>query len=183
MARVTKTMNEFYQGCTSLEEIAKRTQERMIDVPPSRAIDKVVFREACAQFDMTPEKFMQIQESLSVAYDAQTERGQQARMSTFESLREISSDDDPTVLEAREAFFKFHIKKRSDVQGYSKALDVSLFRYKCHNCDIQSKDLPEGQKLLRCGSCGEVFYCSKSCQVQHWKSGHKRDCKKQSVSK
>jgi len=30
--------------------------------------------------------------------------------------------------------------------------------------------------LLRCGRCKTAIYCSKSCQVQHWKGGHKRQC-------
>ena len=32
--------------------------------------------------------------------------------------------------------------------------------------------------LSKCASCMQVAYCSKSCQVQHWKKGgHKRECK------
>lgn len=27
-----------------------------------------------------------------------------------------------------------------------------------------------------CAACGAVFYCSKEHQVQHWKSGHKKEC-------
>jgi hypothetical protein len=32
----------------------------------------------------------------------------------------------------------------------------------------------EGQKC--CGKCGLVTYCSKKCQMQHWKKGHKDKC-------
>ena len=32
--------------------------------------------------------------------------------------------------------------------------------------------------LLTCGSCGISRYCSKECQVLHWKSGHKIACKR-----
>jgi hypothetical protein len=32
--------------------------------------------------------------------------------------------------------------------------------------------------LLTCGSCGICRYCSKACQVRHWKSGHKIACKR-----
>ena len=28
----------------------------------------------------------------------------------------------------------------------------------------------------RCSRCKKVYYCSKSCQRLHWKSGHKQDC-------
>lgn len=30
--------------------------------------------------------------------------------------------------------------------------------------------------LYSCGACGEAMYCSKKCQVLHWKSGHKLGC-------
>ena len=32
-------------------------------------------------------------------------------------------------------------------------------------------------KLLLCGACKQVRYCSKNCQVSHWKSNHKHQCK------
>jgi hypothetical protein len=31
-------------------------------------------------------------------------------------------------------------------------------------------------KLLRCTRCRGVSYCSKECQVAHWKAGHKKVC-------
>jgi hypothetical protein len=36
------------------------------------------------------------------------------------------------------------------------------------------------KNLYRCGRCHSVFYCSKDCQVDHWKQngGHKQECKK-----
>ena len=35
--------------------------------------------------------------------------------------------------------------------------------------------------LLKCGRCKSEFYCSKVCQKQHWKKGHKERCKAASV--
>jgi hypothetical protein len=32
-------------------------------------------------------------------------------------------------------------------------------------------------KLHRCTRCKAVSYCSKQCQVAHWKAGHKQVCK------
>ena len=32
-------------------------------------------------------------------------------------------------------------------------------------------------KLKKCSRCQGPQYCSKTCQVQHWKGGHKRECK------
>jgi hypothetical protein len=34
-------------------------------------------------------------------------------------------------------------------------------------------------KLQRCTRCRAVSYCSKQCQVAHWKAGHKQVCKEQ----
>lgn len=31
---------------------------------------------------------------------------------------------------------------------------------------------------LRCGRCRESWYCSKACQLKHWKEGHKTKCVK-----
>eukprot|EP01084_Bolivina_argentea_P254214 427337_1 len=35
---------------------------------------------------------------------------------------------------------------------------------------------PNASKL--CGGCKQVHYCSKTCQVNHWKSNHKKECKR-----
>ena len=31
--------------------------------------------------------------------------------------------------------------------------------------------------LLKCSQCKAASYCSKECQLKHWKSGHKQECK------
>ena len=36
---------------------------------------------------------------------------------------------------------------------------------------------------LRCSNCRMVFYCKKACQVSHWKSSHKDQCKPFQVSR
>jgi len=44
----------------------------------------------------------------------------------------------------------------------------------CSNCQS-----PEGQALKHkiCSACKQAFYCSVDCQRNHWKSGHKVECK------
>jgi SET and MYND domain-containing protein len=32
------------------------------------------------------------------------------------------------------------------------------------------------QQLFRCGSCKDIYYCSKPCQLADWKGGHKLEC-------
>lgn len=41
---------------------------------------------------------------------------------------------------------------------------------KCESC---SKPL---ERILKCAKCQNVAYCSRKCQVQHWKNGHKQEC-------
>ena len=45
----------------------------------------------------------------------------------------------------------------------------------CANCTKLESDL--GCKLVRCGKCKQTKYCSKECQVQHWKKAHRKQCK------
>jgi MYND finger len=63
---------------------------------------------------------------------------------------------------------------RSEISKLSQEWNIELAHFKCLACNVQQKDC--AQKLLRCGGCGEVFYCSKECQKTHWKSGHKASC-------
>ena len=41
----------------------------------------------------------------------------------------------------------------------------------CSFCGQPSQD------LQRCSRCKGVSYCSRDCQKQHWKVGHKKECK------
>lgn len=42
------------------------------------------------------------------------------------------------------------------------------------NCDGENKNFTA---YKRCARCKTALYCSKDCQVKHWKSGHSKDCK------
>ena len=44
----------------------------------------------------------------------------------------------------------------------------------CANCGNKSRVKQEFKACARCKTC---HYCSKKCQVEHWKAGHKVDCK------
>ena len=46
----------------------------------------------------------------------------------------------------------------------------------CANCGKGVSEL-KGSNLKLCGHCKTFHYCSKHCQVKHWKDGHKADCK------
>lgn len=32
-------------------------------------------------------------------------------------------------------------------------------------------------EFKKCSRCKQACYCSKECQLQHWKNGHKKECK------
>ena len=48
----------------------------------------------------------------------------------------------------------------------------------CSNCN---KPQPTNTKFNRCKGCRSVFYCNRTCQINHWTArpnGHKKQCKK-----
>ncbi|BDA50305.1 hypothetical protein COCOBI_15-4340 [Coccomyxa sp. Obi] len=45
---------------------------------------------------------------------------------------------------------------------------------KCHVMCAQCEKLCD--KLQKCGACELMSYCSRKCQVKHWKAGHKQAC-------
>lgn len=44
----------------------------------------------------------------------------------------------------------------------------------CENCSKRAQDLQI--ELLQCSRCLAAYYCSKKCQISHWKRQHKKDC-------
>ncbi|KAF0698781.1 Aste57867_10639 [Aphanomyces stellatus] len=57
-----------------------------------------------------------------------------------------------------------------DVANVVEQLNDHLTHH-CAGCDAT----PE--KLAKCAQCKQVMYCEKACQLRHWKTGHKHDCK------
>lgn len=45
----------------------------------------------------------------------------------------------------------------------------------CAKCGAASKS--DGGVLMRCARCESVGYCSKACQVAHWKVHRKEGCR------
>lgn len=44
----------------------------------------------------------------------------------------------------------------------------------CWACGIEGD---EDLQLRVCSACHTARYCSKECQLSHWKRGHKEECK------
>ena len=51
-------------------------------------------------------------------------------------------------------------------------MKYSVWMEICANCGNRKME-----KLMVCARCKSFSYCSKACQVKHWKAGHKVDCK------
>ncbi|EJK77829.1 hypothetical protein THAOC_00312, partial [Thalassiosira oceanica] len=50
-------------------------------------------------------------------------------------------------------------------------------------CDNCSKEAKSGEKYKQCSKCKAQWYCSKECQVEAWRAGHKTDCKRAAILK
>ena len=62
----------------------------------------------------------------------------------------------------------------SESQELIKELEIHK---KCANCGREAESM-HSKKLKQCAVCEAVSYCSRDCQVKHWKDGHKKDCVK-----
>ena len=78
----------------------------------------------------------------------------------------------------------FWLRKSCDL-GYHEARKMlknweSDWQRVCANC---SKEAETGEKCKQCSKCKAQWYCSKECQVEAWRAGHKQDCKRASILK
>lgn len=62
------------------------------------------------------------------------------------------------------------------VTKYIANMEKAERRHRCHGCDQMFE-----RKLMECSRCKSASYCSKECQVAHWKV-HKHHCKKRDVN-
>ena len=51
---------------------------------------------------------------------------------------------------------------------------LNWLKYVCANCGEESQN---NKQLKNCARCAVFHYCSKKCQAENWKAGHKVDCK------
>ena len=67
----------------------------------------------------------------------------------------------------------------NDARERLKEMESEGQRY-CANC---SEEAEAGEKFKQCSKCKAQWYCSKECQVEAWKEGHKKDCKRATILK
>jgi MYND finger len=74
------------------------------------------------------------------------------------------------------------------VTGVSSALELAVmlraplpcFRDPllwCANCHKHQAFMAAGEHVKWCSRCQCVRYCSRRCQAEHWRDGHRRVCK------
>jgi TPR repeat protein len=65
---------------------------------------------------------------------------------------------------------KLHCDIAGEIEYNGDGFDV--WKLTCANCGCR-----ENAKLKVCARCKAFCYCSKDCQLKHWKAGHRLDCK------
>ena len=136
--------------------------------------DFVPSQKALAAAGLTKEEFVLTTEKVVANFSRHTATGRQSRAL-------VDQLDDKKLGAVKCHLMKlFDSMTRKEVSKLSKKWDVNLQHFKCITCNLQQKDCEK--KLLRCGDCGEFFYCSKACQKTHWKEGgHRKTCVKSLV--
>jgi len=84
---------------------------------------------------------------------------------------------DEMVMPKMNAYLYFSARFKDKYYEPDGKYDQLANRYKCANCSAQLL------KSRSCARCGKVFYCNKACQTEHWKSSHKRSCRKKDATK
>ncbi|EJK74677.1 hypothetical protein THAOC_03633 [Thalassiosira oceanica] len=56
----------------------------------------------------------------------------------------------------------------------------TICQSRCANC---KKGAQAGDKFKQCSKCKAQWYCSKECQVESWRAGHRKDCKRARILK
>ncbi|KAG0369522.1 hypothetical protein BC939DRAFT_470065 [Gamsiella multidivaricata] len=77
------------------------------------------------------------------------------------------------TLNARRAIIMDH--QASQDGGENKVDQAGLKTCAANGCEKKESQANEFQ---RCAGCKKRYYCSRLCQVTHWKEGHKKACKK-----
>jgi hypothetical protein len=75
-----------------------------------------------------------------------------------------------------EKMAQFSPSLRAIVNKSRNTASYQEFKANCVHCQAT------GVVTFKCGKCRVATYCSKDCQVAHWKAGHKKECNACDVS-
>ncbi|EJK68628.1 hypothetical protein THAOC_10172, partial [Thalassiosira oceanica] len=78
----------------------------------------------------------------------------------------------------------FWMRKSRDL-GFNDARELlkqweTIEQDTCGNC---GKEVQSDMKYKQCSKCRAQWYCSKECQIEAWRAGHKKDCKRATILK
>ena len=77
------------------------------------------------------------------------------------------------VPEAMFWYRRSDLAQRPDADCVFVKLEQQI-RHQCADCQI----ILGSERKMCCVECKAAYYCSRDCQVTHWKAGHKKDCVK-----
>lgn len=89
-----------------------------------------------------------------------------------DQIRIFLSDDYANVMEDLGVIlFKFN----NEEEAKSHIIILNMNVEHCANCNKTANEQPD-HRLSLCGRCKLVKYCSKECQITHWKKIHRAVC-------
>ncbi|KAK7062462.1 hypothetical protein R3P38DRAFT_2835300 [Favolaschia claudopus] len=65
------------------------------------------------------------------------------------------------------------VQRRFDLLNYFNSEEYEAHRA-CDN--IECGTIVKKRMLKRCAGCSELLYCSRECQIEDWRAGHRRSC-------
>ena len=87
------------------------------------------------------------------------------RISNAKTIHEVPDD----IVEAMVRYINTEVP----LSELDEKNDVDVQLMACGSCSKKESACGE---FKRCNRCKQVFYCGRECQVEHWKSGHKKLC-------
>jgi hypothetical protein len=99
------------------------------------------------------------------------------RWDRFQKVYLVSTEfieaDRARLAKAVKKCFDQHLKAGSDLSRGDM----------CTNCHVLEANLQPRSKLMKCAGCRQIMYCSRSCQMEHWKKIHKKRCSRSKSQK
>ena len=95
--------------------------------------------------------------------------------------KKILKHNIPEIIEKHRILFSQEFQKENSeilnqmTDTYSHSIIVNEEKFKCGNCGENA--------TKKCSRCKSIFYCSFDCQKTHYKSTHKKVCKKIAIEK
>jgi hypothetical protein len=110
--------------------------------------------------------------------DIQKDFSMRTDICTWETLRNMIQDALPTV-SSKDYYYSYtYIADEALAYRLHMQRLKGDFSDQLHDC-LVCESTPK--KLLKCGRCRQVVYCSVVCQTKHWNNkpwGHKKACKR-----